>query len=133
MPISYLDVPEGLAAEGKQEMVKRMYEALHEAYPFPDDVRIFIREWPAGSVSQDGQLGAEPIRPVFMMHVPQGGDLDARRTMVRRISTAISAAYHAPKLMIFLTEYPLDQVALDGKLHADNRQRVEDQKKVYGV
>jgi phenylpyruvate tautomerase PptA (4-oxalocrotonate tautomerase family) len=133
VPISYLDVPEGLAAEGKREMVKRMYEALHEAYPFPDDVRIFIREWPADSVSQDGRLGAEPIRPVFTMPVPQGGDLVARRVMVSKVNDAVSEAYDAPKFMIFLTEYPLDQVALDGKLHADNRQRVEDQKKVYGV
>lgn len=133
MPISYLDVPEGLAAEGKTQLVKRIYDALHEAYPFPDDVRIFIREWPANSVSQDGLLGAEPIRPVFTMHVPQGGSLDARRTMVSKINAAVTDAYHAPKFMIFLTEYPLDLVALDGKLHADNRRRVDEQKQVYGV
>jgi hypothetical protein len=23
-----------------------MHEALREAYPFPDDTRIFLREWP---------------------------------------------------------------------------------------
>lgn len=133
MPISYLDVPEGLSLEGKRQMVSRMYDALHEAYPFPDDVRIFIREWPADSVSQDGRLGAEPIRPTFTMHVPQGGDMEARRTMVSRINAAVSEAYAAVKFMIFLTEYPLEQVALDGRLHADNHRRVEDQKQVYGV
>lgn len=133
MPISYLDVPEGLATEGKEELVNRVYAALHEAYPFPDDVRIFIREWPAGSVSQDGLLGVEPVRPVFTMHVPQGGSVEARRTMVSRINAAVTDAYHAPKFMIFITEYPLDLVALDGKIHADNHQRVAEQKQIYGA
>jgi hypothetical protein len=133
VPVSYLDVPEGLAAQGKSELVGRIYDALHDAYPFPDDVRLFIREWPAGSVSQEGTLGTEPIRPVFTMHVPQGGSLEARRTMVSRINAAVADAYDAPKCLIFMTGYPLDLVALDGKLHADNHQRVEEQKLVYGV
>jgi len=47
MPITYLDVPPGLPVEAKRKLVKDIYDALHEAYPFPDDVRIFMREWPA--------------------------------------------------------------------------------------
>lgn len=133
MPVAYLDVPEGLAAEGKQVLVKQIYDALHEAYPFPDDVRIFIREWPPDSVGQDGLLGTAPIRPVFMVHIPQGGSLEARRTMVSRINAAVSDAYHAPHFMIFMNTYPLEQVALDGKLHADNHQRVAQQKQIYGA
>lgn len=78
--------PEGLTVERKRELVRRVYDARHEAYPFPDDVRIFIREWPADNVSQDGLLGNELIRPVFIMHVPQGGSLEARHTMVSRIN-----------------------------------------------
>jgi len=72
MPIAYLDVPDSIQNADKRKLVKRIYDALHEAYPFPDDVRIFIREWPSERVSQDGQLGSEPARPVFMIHVPQG-------------------------------------------------------------
>lgn len=133
MPITYLDVPQGIGTDQKRELVKRIYDALHEAYPFPDDVRIFLREWPLDSVSQDGLLGSEPARPVFMMHVPQGGAADAKRTMLKRINAAISDAYHLPKFMIFMNEYPLDLVALDGILHSDNQQRVEAQRNVYGV
>jgi phenylpyruvate tautomerase PptA (4-oxalocrotonate tautomerase family) len=133
MPITYLDVPAGVDTEQKRELVKRIYDALHEAYPFPDDVRIFIREWPLDSVSQDGLLGSEPARPVFMMHVPQGVDADAKRTMLRKINSAISEAYRLPKFMIFMNEYPLELVALDGNLHSDNEERVEAQRDVYGV
>jgi hypothetical protein len=34
-----------------------IYEAMLEAYPFPPDHRIYMREWTLGSVNQDGQLG----------------------------------------------------------------------------
>ena len=78
MPIAYLDVPLGINIEQKKKMTKKIYDALHEAYPFPDDVRIFLREWSLETVSQDGQIGAEPARPVFMMHVPQGVGADAK-------------------------------------------------------
>lgn len=132
MPITYLDVPEGLDIDTKKELVKRVYAALHEAYPFPDDVRIFLREWPLDSVSQDGLLGSEPARPVLVMHVPQRVDAEAKRTMLRRISAAVVDAYHLPKFMTFIQEYPLNLVALDGVLHSDNGKRVEDQKNVYG-
>src|SRR5947208_12467657 len=72
MPITYLDVPKGIRIEEKNKLVKAICAALHEAYPYPDDVRIFLREWRPDSVSQDGQLASEPVRPVFMMHVPEG-------------------------------------------------------------
>ena len=113
-------------------MVKGIYDALHEAYPFPDDVRLFLREWPLESVSQDGRLDSEPARPVFMMHVPKGVNIDAKRNMMKRINAAVAEAYHLPKFMVFRHEYPLDLVSLDGRLHSDNQARVEVQKKVYG-
>jgi phenylpyruvate tautomerase PptA (4-oxalocrotonate tautomerase family) len=122
MPIAYLDVPDGIQIDEKKKLAKEIYDALHEAYPFPDDVRIFIREWPLYSVSQDGRLGDEPARPVFMMHVPQGISINA-----------VAAAYQLPKFMIFMHEYPLELVSLDGALHADNQARVDAQKKAYSV
>ncbi len=131
MPIAYLDVPQGINIEQKKKMTKEIYDALHEAYPFPDDVRIFLREWSLETVSQDGQIGFEPARPVFMMHVPQGVGADAKRKMVKKINAAVSEAYQLPKFMIFIQEYPLDLVSLDGKLHSDNTERVEAQRKVY--
>ena len=131
MPVTYTDVPEGIGIEEKRKLVKGLYEALHEAYPFPDDVRIFVREWPLESVSQDGLLGSEPARPVFKMHVPQGVNIDAKRKMMKMINDAVAEAYHLPKFIVFMQEYPLDLVALDGGLHSDNKTRVETQNKVY--
>ena len=132
MPIGYLDVPAGADLSTKKKLVKAMYEALHEVYPFPDDHRIFLREWPLDSVSQNGLLGSEPARPVFVMHVPQGGDLDAKRTMLKKINDAVVDAYHLPDFAIFLHEHSLDTVVINGGILADDHQRVDDQRAVYG-
>jgi hypothetical protein len=131
MPIGYLDVPTGVDLSGKRKLVKAMYEALHEAWPFPDDVRIFLREWPLDSVSQNGLLGSEQTRPVLTLHIPQGVNIDAKRKVLKRINEAVAAAYQLPDFMIFMQEYPLDLVAHEGGLHADNQQRVEDQRQAY--
>ena len=90
MPLAYLDVPEGIEIEDKKELVKSIYEALREAYPYPPEHRIFVREWPADSVSQDGQLGFEPPRPVFQAHVPLGGSVEAKRKMVKSVDAAVA-------------------------------------------
>lgn len=131
MPIGYLDVPTGLDRAGKAGLVKAMYDAMHEVYPFPDDTRIFLREWPLESVSQNGQLGSEPARPVFVMHVPQGGDPDARRRMLKKINGAVSAAYSLPDFAIFLHEHTLDTVVINGGVLADDQERVAEQSRVY--
>ena len=52
----------------KRELVKATDAALHEAVPFPDDVRIVLREWPLDGASRNGLLGSEPARPVFILH-----------------------------------------------------------------
>jgi phenylpyruvate tautomerase PptA (4-oxalocrotonate tautomerase family) len=133
MPIAYLDVPQGIQIEEKKKMLKNIYDALSEAYPFPPDHRVFLREWPWESVSQDGQLGSEPPRPVFLLHAPQGVSVESKRKMVKGINAAVAEAYsNLPSFMIFIQEYPLELVALDGNLHSDNQQRVEEQNKVYG-
>lgn len=133
MPIAYLDIPTGVDIGKKREMVRAMYEALCDAYPFPDDHRIFLNEWPLDDVSQNGQLGSEPARPVLIIHAPEGVDADAKRRMLKGLGKAVKDAYDLPDFMIFIHEYPLERVAHDGHLHADNAQRVEDQKKAYGV
>ena len=131
MPIGYLDVPTGVDLGRKRELVKAMYGALHEAWPFPDDVRIFVREWPLDSVSQNGLLGSEPVRPVLTLHIPQGANVDVKRKVLKKINTAVTAAYQLPDFMTFIVEYPLDLVAHEGNLLADNAQRVEDQRQAY--
>lgn len=131
MPIAYLDVPPGADLKRKKELVKRMYEALHEAYPFPDDTRIFLREWPGENVSQNGVLDPEPMRPVFTIHAPEGVDIDAKRKMLKRINMAVTDAYQLPEFQTFILEHPLHLVANKGNLLADDQQRVEDQKRAY--
>ncbi|TCC47407.1 hypothetical protein E0H75_21705 [Kribbella capetownensis] len=131
MPVSYLDVPTGADLETKRELVHAMYVALKEAYPFPDDTRIFIREWPPESVSQNGLLGSEPIRPAFVAHVPQGVGRDVKRIMLEKLNAAMDKAYGLPWFITFLHEHSLDVVAVDGVVLADDQQRVEDQHAAY--
>ncbi|WP_156993835.1 tautomerase family protein [Pseudonocardia acaciae] len=119
MPVGYLDVPTGVGVDKKRELVKAAYDALHEAWPVPDDVRIFLREWPLDSVSQNGLLGSEPARPVFMVHIPLGADPDTKRKVLKKINAAVADAYRLPDFMTFMQEYPLDMVAHDGDLLAD--------------
>lgn len=132
MPIGYLDVPTGLDIVRKRKLVKEMYDAMHRAFPFPDDTRIFLREWPLDSVSQNGLLGSEPARPVFVMHIPQGSDIEAKRTMLKQINAAVADAYSLPDFATFLHEHSLDTVVIDGAILADDEQRVEEQTSVYG-
>ena len=78
-----------------------------------------------------GNFASGPVRPVFTMHIPEGANIDAKREMLRNINDAIVEAYHLPKFMISMQEYPLDRVALDGGLHSDNKARVQAQKEAY--
>jgi phenylpyruvate tautomerase PptA (4-oxalocrotonate tautomerase family) len=119
MPISYLDVPEGAAADVKRTLVKEVYEALDAAYKVPD-TRIFLREWSTASVSQDGRFDGVPTKPVCFIEAPPGIKPDPKRAMVGRISAAIAAAYRLPDVLIFLREYPLDMVSQDGGLQSEN-------------
>ena len=116
MPTAYLDVPEGIEIEEKKKLVRGIYEALKEAYPFPPDHRIFVREWPLDSVSQDGQLGSEPPRPVFTMHVPPELPAQAKRKLIKSINVAVAHAYNNLSLLILFQEYPQDRVGVNGKL-----------------
>ena len=95
MPIAYLDVSEGIQIEKKKKLVQEISDALHEGYPFPDDVRIFLREWSIDSVSQNGRLGSEPARPVLMMQIPQGVRIDAKREVIQGINSRGGSVSHA--------------------------------------
>ena len=61
MPIAYLDVHEGIEIEAKMVLVKGIHDAMQEVYPGGDH-RVYVREWPFDSVSQDGQVGWERPR-----------------------------------------------------------------------
>jgi phenylpyruvate tautomerase PptA (4-oxalocrotonate tautomerase family) len=119
MPISYIDVPQGIRIEAKRKLVKEVHAALDEAYRIPD-TRIFLREWPLDSVSQDGRLELEPAKPVCFLEVPPGIRPEVKRQLVNRISAAVIAAYLLPDVLIFFREYPLDMVTQDGGLQSEN-------------
>jgi phenylpyruvate tautomerase PptA (4-oxalocrotonate tautomerase family) len=128
MPISYIDVPQGIRIDAKKKLVKEVYAALDEAYRIPD-TRIFLREWAQESVSQDGRLDSEPAKPVCFLEVPRGIRTEVKRNLVKRISGAITEAYHLPDVLIFFREYPLDMVSQDGGLQSENPMILDAMKK----
>jgi phenylpyruvate tautomerase PptA (4-oxalocrotonate tautomerase family) len=128
MPVSYIDVPHGISPAGKERLFKDVFEAIHEAYPIPD-TRILIREWRPDSVSQDGKIDRQPMRPICALEVPPGLPVAHKRRLVERLSAAISEACHLPKhevpvpggwVLTFFREYPLENAALDGLLASEN-------------
>jgi phenylpyruvate tautomerase PptA (4-oxalocrotonate tautomerase family) len=119
MPISFVHVPTGASADTKRRLIEDITSALHEGYRVPD-TRIFVHEWPRENLGQDGRHAAEPARPICFLEVPPGIAPDAKRDMFRRINAAIAEAYHRPEVLIFMREYPLDVVSLNGGLQSEN-------------
>jgi phenylpyruvate tautomerase PptA (4-oxalocrotonate tautomerase family) len=122
MPICYLDAPRGIQPQAKRKMVERITAAMNAAFPIPD-VRIFFREYAAAEVSQDGSLAAGGVRAVFSMSVPRLGSIVAKRVLIDKINAAIAEGYQglaAPEwIMVFIDEYPLENVGLAGVPQAD--------------
>ena len=54
----------------------------------------------------------------------------AKRQMVQKITTAIDEAYHIGDTLIFLREYPAENVAMDGRLQSENPKIMEALKKI---
>jgi phenylpyruvate tautomerase PptA (4-oxalocrotonate tautomerase family) len=70
--------------------------------------------------------------PVVFIEAPPGIRADAKRTMIEKITAAIDEAYHIGDTLIFLREYPIDHVAMDGRLQSENPKIQEALKKVTG-
>jgi phenylpyruvate tautomerase PptA (4-oxalocrotonate tautomerase family) len=122
MPVFTVDVPEGASPVAKQKMLKEITEALDEAYRVPD-TRGWVREYPAENVSQDGRVGAEPVRPVCSLEAPELASLDAKRAVVQKIESAITGAYqgiaNAEEVLVLINEYPLHNVGWRASLQSD--------------
>ena len=58
--------------------------------------------------------------PVVFIEAPPGIRTDAKKRMVQKINTAIEEVYPIGETLIFLREYPLDNVALNGGLQSEN-------------
>jgi len=58
--------------------------------------------------------------PVLSIEAPQGIRPEAKRKMMQKLTEAIDEAYHIGDTLIFLREYPTDNVAMDGKIQSEN-------------
>ena len=88
-------------------------------------MRIWLREYAADNVAQDGHLGAEPVRPLCFLKAPELHSIDARRTLANKIMTAITTAYqglaNTDETLIPMNHYPLENAGFAGRLKSDNR------------
>jgi hypothetical protein len=96
--------------------------------------RVLLREWPAEQISIDGELG-RAMRPTCNFVVPPGLPVEAKRRLVRDVSSAIAEACKLPRenvllpsgkevgtrwVLGFFSEYPLDKATLDDLTASEN-------------
>jgi phenylpyruvate tautomerase PptA (4-oxalocrotonate tautomerase family) len=133
MPQFFVEAPTGIRDDAKRALMKDVTAAIDEAYHSPD-VRIWLREYPADNVAQDGRLGAEAIRPVCFLEAPELSSLDAKRKMAERILTAVGQAYdgiaNTAETLILMNHYPLENAGFAGRLQADDPRLVEAMKQL---
>lgn len=122
MPVFTIEVPKGASTAAKQKLLEEVTEAIDETYRFPD-TRGWLREYPAENVSQDGRVGAEPVRPVCSLEAPELGSLDAKRKLVQNLESAIAGAYqgiaNTDEVLVLINEYPLHNVGWRAGLQSD--------------
>ena len=58
--------------------------------------------------------------PVVFIEAPPGIRPQAKSTLIKKITAAIDEAYDIGDTLIFLREYPAENVAIDGRLQSDN-------------
>ena len=68
--------------------------------------------------------------PVIFIEAPSGIRPEAKKRMIEKITSAIDDAYRIGDTLIFLREYPAENVAMDGKLQSDNPKILEALKKI---
>ena len=68
--------------------------------------------------------------PVVFIEAPPGIKPEAKKQMVQKITTAIDDAYNIGDTLVFLREYPAENVAMDGRLQSENPKILEALKKI---
>jgi phenylpyruvate tautomerase PptA (4-oxalocrotonate tautomerase family) len=68
--------------------------------------------------------------PVIFIEAPPGIRKEAKKTMLEKITRVVDEAYHIGDTLIFLREYPAENVAMDGLLQSDNPKILEALKKI---
>lgn len=123
MPTFIIEGPQGLRTDAKTTMMAEITAALAETYHIPD-VRIFLREHAPANAAQDGRIEAEPVRPVCFVEGPRLPSLDARRTLVEKLNTAVARAFtglaNTDDILILFNEYGLEFAGAGGRLQSEN-------------
>jgi len=68
--------------------------------------------------------------PVLFIEAPSGIRQEAKKKMVEKITAAIDEAYHIGETLIFLREYPAENVSMDGRPQSENPKILEALKKI---
>jgi len=68
--------------------------------------------------------------PVPFIEAPPGIRPEKKRVMMQKITEAIDEAYHIGDTLIFLREYPVENVAMDGRIQSENPQILEAPKRL---
>jgi hypothetical protein len=135
MPQFFIEAPMGIRHDAKQKMMQEITTAIDEAYHIPD-VRIWLREYRAENVAQDGRTQMEPVRPLCFLEAPELSSMDAKRMMAKKIDAAIAVAYqgiaNTEETLILMNHYPLENAGWAGRLQADNPEIVEAIKQLNG-
>jgi phenylpyruvate tautomerase PptA (4-oxalocrotonate tautomerase family) len=63
--------------------------------------------------------------PVLFIEAPPGIRPEAKRAMMKKLTDAIEEAYHIGDTLIFLREYPIENVAMDGRIQSENPKILE--------
>jgi hypothetical protein len=135
VPIMLIDAPVGADAGTKQKLMRQVSDAIEEAYQF-QDVRVWLREYPAENIAQDGRVGAEPPRPMCFLEAPELNSIDARRVMAAKIHAAVGEAYsglaNTDETLIMMNHYPLEMAGFAGRLQSDDPEIVEAVRQLNG-
>ncbi len=70
--------------------------------------------------------------PVVFIEGLPGLRSEAKKRMVEKITAAVEEAYHVGDTLIFVREYPAEQVALNGRLQSEDPKIREALEKVKG-
>jgi hypothetical protein len=68
--------------------------------------------------------------PVIFIEAPPGIRPQAKKTLMEKITAAVDEAYDIGDTLIFLREYPAENVAMDRRLQSDNPKILEALKKI---
>ena len=132
MPVTFIKGPTGLSKEAKKELIEGTLRALTDAYQMPDD-RVYIDEVPSENVGHTPLLAvthgegwavqSEPARIIIEIIAPPGIPIEAKRTLVRRLTDVAGRAYRRTDLrdvLVSIDQHTVEHFASNGFLQTEN-------------